>query len=69
MSETGSELAERGDDASRAFVESDERETNMPYDKGGVPVYIAILWVGFIVTYVVVMSLLALPDLRAWLAR
>lgn len=51
------------------FVERDDRETLMPYDKGGVPVGIALLWVGFIITYVVVMSLVALPDLRAWMGQ
>ena len=49
------------------FVERDDRETVIPYDKGGVPIYIALLWVGFIITYIVVMSLIALPDLRAWI--
>jgi len=52
-----------------AFVEHEERETAMPYDKGGVPIYVAVLWVGFIVAYVTVMALLALPDLRAWLKQ
>jgi hypothetical protein len=51
------------------FVEHDDRETIMPYDKGGVPVYIALLWVAFIITYIVVMSLVALPDLRSWMAH
>lgn len=51
------------------FVERDDRETILPYDKGGVPVYIALLWVGFIITYIVVMSLVALPDLRSWIAH
>jgi len=51
------------------FVERDDRETLLPYDTGGVPIYIALLWVAFIVAYVVVMSLVALPDLRAWMAH
>jgi hypothetical protein len=50
------------------FVESDERPTSLPYDRGGVPFYIALAWVGVIVTYVAVMVTLALPDLRRWLA-
>ena len=57
------------DSESESFVEHDERETQLPYDKGGVPFYIALLWVGFIVAYVVVMAMLALPDLRAWLKQ
>ncbi len=51
------------------FVERDDRETQMPFDKGKVPFYIAILWVGFIVVYVTVMAMLALPDLRRWMAH
>jgi hypothetical protein len=51
------------------FVEDDQKETYLPYDKGGVPFYIAIVWVGIIVVYPVVMWLLALPDLRRWLAH
>jgi hypothetical protein len=50
-----------------AFVERDDQRTELPFDKGGVPFYIALLWAAFIVAYVVAMSLLALPDLRAWL--
>jgi hypothetical protein len=50
-----------------AFVEHDDRATLLPYDKGGVPIYIALLWVAFIITYIVVMTLVALPDLRSWM--
>jgi hypothetical protein len=57
------------DSGSEPFVENDEKQTEIPFDKGGVPLYVSILWVGFIISYVVVMSLLALPDLRAWIAR
>jgi hypothetical protein len=49
------------------FVERDDAETPLPFGSGGVPLYIAVLWVGFVIAYVTVMSLLALPDLRAWL--
>ena len=49
------------------FVENDAHRTRLPYDRGGVPFYIALAWAAFIVTYIVVMSLVALPDLRAWL--
>jgi hypothetical protein len=59
MNETGSDPND--------YREEDDRETRLPFGSGGVPFYVAILWVGFIVTYVVVMALLALPDLRAWL--
>ena len=62
------------DSASKAsddtpFVEDDAHRTQLPYDNGGVPIYIGLAWAVFIVTYVVVMSLVALPDLRAWLGR
>jgi hypothetical protein len=52
-----------------SFVERDDRETRMPMGEGGVPFYIAVAWVTFIVAYIIGMSLLALPDLRAWIAR
>jgi len=61
-------MSASGSDAEPPFVEDDEKPTAMPVDTGGVPLYVALLWVGFIIAYVVVMSLLALPDLRAWLA-
>jgi hypothetical protein len=60
--------SERSDE-SPPFVEDDARETKLPYDRGGLPFYVAIAWVAFGITYVVVMSLLALPDLRRWLAH
>ena len=56
-------------EAAAPFVENDQRRTELPYDKGGLPFYVAIAWVGIIVAYVVVMSVLALPDLRAWIGR
>jgi hypothetical protein len=51
------------------FVERDDHETRMPMGSGGVPFYIGIAWVGFIIVYVVVMSIIALPDLRAWIRQ
>ncbi len=48
------------------FVEDDHRPTRLPFDSGRVPLYIAVVWVVFISVYVVVMAMLALPDLRAW---
>ncbi len=67
MSVSESEPAASGEP--RDFVEDDGRETSMPMGHARVPIYIALAWVGFIVAYVVVMSVLALPDLRAWLSR
>jgi hypothetical protein len=51
------------------FVENDAHRTWLPYDRGGIPILIALIWAVFIITYIVVMSVLALPDLRAWLAH
>jgi hypothetical protein len=51
------------------FVEDDRAKTRLPYDRGGVPIYIALAWAAFIVTYIVVMSLVVLPDLRSWMAH
>ena len=53
----------------RSFVENDAGETKLPYDKGGVPIYIAIAWVVFIVVYVAVMATISLPDLKKWMAH
>ena len=64
---TGSESKTPARDTSRLFVEDDSQPTELPYDKGGVPLYIALAWAAFIVAYITVMSMVALPDLRAWL--
>jgi hypothetical protein len=56
-------------DEAPAFVESETRETSLPYGEGRLPFYVAVAWVAIIVTYVVVMALLALPDLRKWMAH
>jgi hypothetical protein len=56
-------------DVERPFVEEDSTKTVIPYDKGGLPIYIALAWVAFIIAYVTVMSIVALPDLKAWLSR
>jgi len=53
----------------QAFIEKDREPTRLGYDTGGVPLYVSLLWVGFLISYVLVMSLIALPDLRAWMAR
>jgi hypothetical protein len=67
---TGSESRTSAKDtAVRPFVEDDSHQTELPYDKGGVPLYIALAWAIFIVAYITVMSVVALPDLRAWLGR
>ena len=69
VAETPAEKVAEASDVDRPFVESDGAKTIMTYDKGGLPLYIAVAWVLFIVFYVTVMSLVALPDLKAWMAR
>ena len=48
-------------------TETDNEPTKIAYGDGGVPVYIGVIWVVFIVTYFVVMATVALPDLIAWI--
>ena len=50
----------------RAFVETDARETKMSFHHRGVPLYVAVVWVLFLASYVVYMIYYALPDLSAW---
>jgi len=52
-----------------AFVENDASQTLLPYGDGGVPIYIAVAWVAFIVAYGTAIALLILPDLRAWMGQ
>lgn len=61
MSAPGSEQGNKP-----AFVESDREATELPFDKGGVPIYIAIVWVVFLAAYVIYMVTYALPDFSAW---
>ncbi len=49
--------------------ERDDQKTVIEYGKGGVPLYIVVSWVVFIATYVLVMAMVALPDLMAWMRR
>lgn len=65
MSDSGSDRVPAPAEPER-FVEQDHEETRLGYGDGKVPFYIVLAWVLFLVAYVVAMSLLALPDLRAW---
>jgi hypothetical protein len=49
--------------------EQDDRKTVIEYGQGGIPLYITVSWVIFIIGYVVVMAILSLPDLTAWMQR
>jgi hypothetical protein len=53
---------------SAAFVERDDRETELGYGSGGVPFYVALAWVGIIVAYLVAVVWLILPDFFTWQA-
>jgi hypothetical protein len=44
----------------------DKVQTTMDYDHGGVPFYVAIVWVIFLLSYMVYMAVYALPDWTAW---
>ena len=48
------------------FVESDHAPTELPFDEGGVPLYVAVVWVLFLIGYVVYMAIYALPDFALW---
>ena len=48
------------------FIERDDKETELGYDTGGVPFYVAVLWALLIVAYLVVMFTLQMPDFLAW---
>ena len=48
------------------LVETDQLETRFGYDSGGVPVYVAVIWVAFLCSYVIYMLYYGLPDLTAW---
>ena len=69
MTDSASEASGGAGERAAPFVEDDGARTQLPYDRGGVPIYIALAWAAFIITYIVVMSLVALPDLRSWLER
>ena len=48
------------------LTETDDHRTRFDYDDGGVPLYVAVLWVLFLASYVVYMLIYGLPDLAAW---
>lgn len=65
MSAVGSEHPVNPDGSAEA-VEADAGRTRFRYGDGGVPIYVGIVWVGFIICYLVVMAAVALPDFIAW---
>jgi hypothetical protein len=69
MSDAASETSASPASPPPPFVESDAGRTELPYDEGKVPLYVALVWVAFIVAYFVGVLTLVLPDLRAWMGR
>jgi hypothetical protein len=54
-------------DSDRAeLVEHSDAAVEMTYGEGGVPFYIAVLWVIFLVGFMVYILVNALPDFSAW---
>ncbi len=59
-------VSEKVDAEPELFTESDSAETRFDYDKGGVPIYVALIWVAFLCCYVLYMLYYGLPDFSAW---
>jgi hypothetical protein len=68
MSASGSD-GPRESTENTPYAENDDRETQLGYGEGGVPLYVAFLWVAFIAAYLIVMFTLMLPDYTAWASR
>ena len=54
-------------DPSLSFIENDRKVTQFHYDDGGVPLYIGITWVVFIVAYLVWTFGLVIPEFLEWM--
>ena len=48
------------------FTETDDSPTQMGYGSGGVPLYVALLWMLFLASYIAYMLMYGLPDLSGW---
>lgn len=70
MSASASETTEQTDrdrpEGLEPLTEYEAARTHMTYGKGGVPLYVAIIWVCFLASYVAYMLFYGLPDLSAW---
>lgn len=66
MSASVSETQSDQEEDLEALTEYESAPTKMTYDKGGVPLYVALIWVGFLASYVAYMLFYGLPDLSAW---
>lgn len=52
--------------ATQPYKEYDQHPTQLGFDRGGVPLYVALIWVVFLASYVAYMVVYGLPDLTAW---
>ena len=46
--------------------EPDQERVKIGYGDGGVPLYVGLIWVAFIISYFVFMAIFALPDFLSW---
>jgi hypothetical protein len=48
------------------FDETETDATEMTFDDGGVPLYVGVIWVCFLIAYLIFVIAYALPDWKAW---
>lgn len=48
--------------------ETETGRTTFTYGDGGVPLYVGIIWVIFVISYIAVMCAVALPDFLTWIS-
>lgn len=65
MSDSASENAPASEEK-QLLTEYDDQKTEMTFDNGGVPMYVALIWVAFLASYVAYMVVYGLPDFTAW---
>ena len=51
------------------FVESDSAETRFDYDHGGVPIYVGLAWISYIVAMITFVLIYLFPDLASWFGQ
>ena len=52
-----------------AFIEDDAVSTKFTFGEGGVPVYIGLIWVSFIIGLIVFSLTYIVPDLASWFGQ
>ena len=68
MSSAENEVVDPGT-SSDVFVESDHAPTRFDYDHGGVPIYVGIVWVSFIIAFITFLIVYYFPDLASWFGQ